>query len=68
MGTRKMDIGLISVIIVAAAKFLALLAVGVLVYLLSRIHQIRERKRLETCRYWKQPAEGSARSRGGRNG
>ena len=44
-----MDIGLISVIIVAAAKFLALLAVGVLVYLLSRIHQIRERKRLETC-------------------
>lgn len=45
-----MDIGLISVIIVAAAKFLALVAVGVLVYLLSRIHRIRERKRLETAR------------------
>lgn len=45
-----MNIGLIAVIALAAAKFLALVAVGVLVYLLSRIHQLRERKRLETAR------------------
>jgi hypothetical protein len=45
-----MDIGLISVIALAAVKFLALVAVGMLVYLLSRIHQIRERKRLEADR------------------
>jgi len=45
-----MDIGLISVIGLAVAKFLALVAVGLLAYLLSRIHQLRERKRLETAR------------------
>jgi len=45
-----MDIGLVLDIAVAAAKFLALVAVGVLVYLLSRIHHLRERKRLETAR------------------
>lgn len=45
-----MDIGLISVIVFAAVKFMALAAVGVLVYLLGRIHQLRERKRLETTR------------------
>ena len=44
-----MDIGLILDVAVAAVKFLALVAVGVLVYLLSRIHQLRERKRLETA-------------------
>jgi len=47
---EEMNIGLISVIALAAAKFLALAAVGVLAYLLSRIHQLRERKRLETAR------------------
>ena len=44
-----MDIGLILDVAVAAVKFSALVAVGVLVYLLSRIHQLRERKRLETA-------------------
>jgi len=45
-----MDIGLILDVAVAAVKFSALVAVGVLVYLLSRIHQLRERKRIETVR------------------
>lgn len=54
-----MDIGLISVIALAAVKFLALVAVGMLVYLLSRIHQIRERKRLEAARLKPADAGGS---------
>lgn len=54
-----MDIGLVLDIAVAAAQFLALVAVGVLVYLLSRIHQLRERKRLETARPMPADTRGS---------
>lgn len=55
-----MDIGLILDIFLAVAKLLALVAMGMVVYLLSRIHQIQEHKRLEAARLKPADAGGVA--------